>query len=104
MLNYEAKNEYVVTVRAADSSDVETPQNSQSRDEIEVIPIRCNHATNHIQQGSHPSFPRKRESIRPPSINTATSLRIGITITVTDVLEIPRDNCTDFIGGWPNSD
>ena len=43
-----------------------------------VIPIRCNHATNHIQQGSHPSFPRKRESIRLPSINTATSLRIGI--------------------------
>ena len=27
-----------------------------------VIPIRCNHATNHIQQGSHPSF---RESGNP---------------------------------------
>ena len=43
-----------------------------------LIPIRCNHATNHIQQGSHPSFPRKRESIRPPSVNTAASHRNGI--------------------------
>ena len=43
-----------------------------------LIPIRCNNATNHIQQRSHSSFPRKRESIRPPSVNTAASHRNGI--------------------------
>ena len=47
-----------------------------------LIPIRCNHATIHIQQGSHPSFPRKRESIRPLSVNTAASHRNGISISV----------------------
>ena len=49
-----------------------------------VIPIRCNNATNHIQQRSHSSFSRKRESIRPPSVNTAASHRNGITQGTSD--------------------
>ena len=51
-----------------------------SRRDNRLIPIRCNHATNHIQQGSHPSFPLKRESIRPPSVNTAASHRNRISL------------------------
>ena len=53
----------------------------KSLPQIAVIPIRCNNATNHIQQRSHSSFSRKRESIRPPSVNTAASHRNGISGT-----------------------
>ena len=43
-----------------------------------IIPICCDCAANNIPQCSHPSFPRKRESIRPPSENTAASHKKGI--------------------------
>ena len=45
----------------------------------QLIPIRCDRAANHIPQCSHPSFPRKRESIRLTSENTAASHKNGIT-------------------------
>ena len=47
-------------------------------DDVELIPIRCDHALNDMPQHPHPSFPRKRESIRPPTENTAASHKNGI--------------------------